>query len=402
MPVFEYEAKSTTGSIIKGKMESADKLAVVDSLRKIGYFPMKIIEYNKRHNIVLNKFIRVSIKDISIFCRQFSVMINSGLSILKCLEIVKQQTENSRLKMELGIVLDDVQKGNSLSGSMTKGGGFPSMLVNMIEVGEVSGALDEIMDRMATYFEKEYKLSQKIKQAMIYPFVIVVVAALVVIFLMTEVIPIFVGMLSSSGAANLPLPTRVIISLSNYIRFRWYIIVIIFLFSSILFYVCVKSSFGRLVLDSLKLNAPIYGRLYKKIVTSRFARTFGILMGSGIPLIQSLGICSNMAGNLIVKNTLEYTAEQVKKGAGIGETLESKGIFPPMLTQMIKIGEESGTLDGLLAQTSDFYDNELDVATASLTTMIEPVIVVVLGIVVGFIILSIILPMFEMYNSVAM
>lgn len=401
MPVYEYEAKSTSGSILKGKMESSDELVVVDALRKMGYFPMSIKIYKSGMNIDLSEFKRVTIKDISIFCRQFSVIITSGISILRGLEIVRQQTENSKLKKELGIVLDDVQRGNSLSIAMSKHKIFPSMLVNMIEIGETSGTLDRIMERMATYFEKEYKLSQKIKQAMTYPIVIAIVAIGVVTFLVTNVIPTFVSMLTSSGVTTLPLPTRIIIGLSDFIKYKWYLIIIFIVVFSILFYIYRKSNSGRLTLDKFKLYAPIFGKLYKKILTSRFARTFGILMGSGVPLMQSLVICSNIAGNAVIKNVLDYTAEHVKKGASIGDTLESKGVFPLMLTQMIKIGEESGTLDDVLTKTSDFYDSEVDTATAQLTSMIEPVIIVVLGVVVGFIILSIILPMFEMYNSVA-
>jgi type IV pilus assembly protein PilC len=237
---------------------------------------------------------------------------------------------------------------------------------------------------------------------MTYPIVIAIVAIGVVTFLVTNVIPTFVGMLTSSGVTTLPLPTRIVIGLSDFIKFKWYLIIIFIIFFSVLFYLYRKSTSGRLALDKFKLKAPIFGKIYKKILTSRFARTFGILMGSGVPLMQSLGICSNIAGNAVIKNVLDYTSEHVKKGAGIGDTLESKGVFPIMLTQMIKIGEESGALDDVLTKTSDFFDNEVDTATAQLTTMIEPVIIVVLGGVVGFIILSIILPMFEMYNSVAM
>lgn len=402
MLIYEYEAKSISGAILRGKMESSDELTVVDTLRKMGYFPIRVKVYKPGMNIDLSEFKRVTIKDISIFCRQFSVIITSGISILRGLEIVRQQTENSKLKRELGNVLDDVQRGNNLSAAMAKHKIFPSILVNMIEIGETSGTLDRIMERMAAYFEKEYKLNQKIKQAMTYPIVIAIVAVGVVTFLVTNVIPTFVGMLTSSGVTTLPLPTRIIIELSDFIKYKWYVIIIFIIAFSVLLYIYRKSDTGRNSLDKFKLSVPIFGKLYKKILTSRFARTFGILMGSGVPLMQSLVICSNIAGNVVIKNLLDYAAEQVKKGAGIGDALESQKVFPIMLTQMIKIGEESGTLDDVLAKTSDFYDNEVDTATAQLTSMIEPVIIVVLGVIVGFIILSIILPMFEMYNSIAM
>lgn len=401
MPIYEYEAKSIAGAILKGRMESVDRLAVIDSLRKMSYFPVEVKEYKPGYNIDISGFIKVTIRDISIFCRQLSVIISSGIGIIKGLEIVRQQTENQKLRKELGNIIEDVQRGNSISTAMAKHKLFPSMLVSMIEIGETSGTLDEIMDRMSIYYEKEYKLSQRIKQAMTYPIVIAIVAVVVVTFLISNVIPTFVDMLTSSGITKLPLPTRVIIGLSDFIKYKWYLMIISIIIFSILFLVYRKSSSGRSALDRLKLKAPVFGNIYKKMVTSRFARTFGILMGSGVPLIQSLGICSNIAGNVVIKNILDFTSDQVKKGSGIGETLESKGVFPPMLTQMIIIGEESGTLEDILSRTSDFYDNEVDSATAQLTSMIEPIIIVVLGLVVGLIILSIVLPMFEMYNSVA-
>lgn len=400
MPVYEYEAKSISGSTVNGKIESVDETAVVDSLRKMGYYPMKIKMYRQGIDLSLEDFSRVKLKDISIFCRQFSVIITSGISIIRGLEIVKQQSENSKLRKILTKVLDDVQRGNSLSSAMMKHKSFPTMLINMIEIGEASGTLDRILERMATYYDKEYKLNQKVKQAMTYPIIVCIVAIGVVVFLMTSVIPTFVGMLTSSGVTTLPLPTRIVMGVSNFIRFKWYLIILFIAIISFLFYIYKNSDSGRLRIDKLKLGMPVFGKILKKIITSKFARSFGILMGSGVPLIQNLSICSNIVGNAVIKEVLAFTSEQVKKGESIGDSLETKKIFPVMLTQMIKIGEESGTLDDVLAKTSDFYDNEVDTATAQLTTMIEPIIIVVLGAVVGFIILSVMLPMFEMYNAV--
>lgn len=402
MPVYEYKAKSISGDILKGKMESSDELVLVDTLRKMGYYPIAIKLYNPVNNIDLKQFKRVTIKDISIFCRQFSVIVNSGISILRGLEIVRQQTENSKLKRELGIVLDDVQRGKSLSNAMAKHSIFPPMLISMIEVGETSGTLDKIMERMASYFEKEYKLNQKIKQAMTYPIVIAIVAVAVVIFLVTNIIPTFVGMLSSSGVTTLPLPTRILIRVSDFIKYKWYLILLFTITFFTLFHFYRKSPSGRLKIDKLKLYAPIVGKVYRKVLTSKFARTLGILMGSGIPLMQSIEICASTSGNQVIKNMLDYTTEHIKKGESIGDTLESQGVFPLMLTQMIKIGEESGTIDDVLNKTSDFYDNEVDNVTAQLTSMIEPVIIIFLGVVVGFIILSVLMPMLEMYNTVQM
>lgn len=397
IPVFNYEAKTYEGKIVKGKMEAESEGGVMTSLRNQNYFPVKISRHNALNTSV--DFSRVSIKDISIFCRQFSVVITAGISILRALEIVKQQTDNKKLSRILGEVFEDVQKGKTLSAAMGIHKEFPDMLINMIEVGEAGGTLDRIMERMAIYYDKEYKLQQKIRQALTYPAVISVVAVGVVTFLVAKVVPTFTSMLTSAGG-KLPLPTRILLGISDFVRFKWYILVVIIAALIVVIRSILKTDDGKLKFDSYKLKMPIFGKIYKKIVTSRFARTFGILLGSGVPLLQSISICSSVVGNEVVKRSLEDSREDIKKGISIGDTLTKSSLFPIMLTHMIKIGEESGSLDDVLTKTSDFYDNEVDTATAQLTTMIEPIIIVVLGGVVAFIIISILLPMFEMYNSI--
>lgn len=399
MPLYEYEARSYDGRIVKGKMEANDDIAVTTSLRQQRFYPVSIRLSNAGLNKDLGANKRVPIKDISIFCRQFSVVITSGISIMRGLEIVKQQTENKKLVVVLNEVFEDVQKGKTLSAAMGKHNAFPDMLINMIEVGEASGTLDKIMERMAVYYDKEYKQSQKIKQAVTYPIVICIVAVLVVAFLVTKVIPTFVTMLTSNGSTTLPLPTRIVLGVSSFARNQWYIIVILVVGIVVGFRSYGKTQEGRFKIDNVKLNMPVFGKIYRKIVTSRFARTFGILMASGVPLLQSIAICSNIVGNVVVRGVLDEGKEDIKKGSTIGDTLSKSGVFPIMLTQMIKIGEESGSLDDVLTKTSDFYDNEVETATAQLTTMIEPVIIVVLGVVVAFIIISILLPMFQMYEA---
>lgn len=400
MPLYQYEAKAYDGNTIKGKMEAADENAVRDALRKQQYFPIRVKPFKQGVNVDLSDIKKVSIKDISIFCRQFSVVITSGISILRGLEIVKQQTENKKLYNILNDVFEDVQKGKSLSAAMGKHPDFPDMLVSMIEVGEASGTIDKILERMALYYDKEYRLQQKIRQALAYPIVVCIVAILVVTFLVTAVIPTFIGLLTSSGQTTLPLPTRIVMGFSSFMRYSWYILVVLIIALIFAIKYIGKTPDGRRTFDNMKLNAPIFGKVYKKIITSRFARTFGILMASGVPLIQSMTICSNVVGNAVMKDVLENSREDLKRGVSIADTLTKSGMFPPMLTQMIKIGEESGSLDEVLTRTSDFYDGEVDTATAQLTTMIEPIIIIVLGAVVAFIILSVIMPMFEMYNAI--
>jgi type IV pilus assembly protein PilC len=397
MPIFEYEAKTLQGAKLKGKMEAMNKENAFTNLRMKGYYPVNIREYKESLNLDIAMLEKVKLKDISIFCRQFSVVIGAGISILKGLAIVKEQTESKKLKKILEEVFDDVQKGKALSEAMKKHKEFPEMLSNMITVGEASGTLDLIMDRMAIFYEKENKLNQKIKGAMTYPMTIGIISLGVVILLITKVLPVFIGMLN--GAA-LPLPTRILLGISNFLTSKWYLAIAIVTILIISIRAFNSSPRGKYFGDKFKMNAPIFGKIYRKIVTAKFARTFGILMSSGVPLINSIEICADVVGNVIIKEVLESTKDEIKKGLSIGETLESRHVFPPMLTQMIKIGEESGTLDSILDKTAEFYDGEVDTATAQLTALIEPLIIVVLAVVVGFIIVSIILPMFAMYSAV--
>jgi type IV pilus assembly protein PilC len=400
MPVYQYEAKAMNGIIVKGMMDVTNESAVITALMKDNYFPVKIKEYKKSDNLSISSIKKVTIKDIAIFCKQFSVVITAGINVMRGLEIVKEQTENPKLKATLEEVFNDVQKGKNLSGAMGKHTLFPSMLISMVEVGEVAGTLDKILERMADYYDKEYKLNQKIKQALTYPVVVSVCAVAVVIFLVTKVIPIFVGILTSNGENTLPLPTRIVLGVSYGITHMWWLILLIIALIVFCFKSAKKNSSFNNKLDGFKLNMPIFGKINRKIITSRFARTFGILMGSGVPLFESLLICSRVIGNSVVSEALDSTREEIKKGSGIGVTLGKKKVFPVMLTQMIKIGEESGSLDNVLAKTAEFYDSEVETATNQLATLIEPIIIVILGFIVAFIIISIMLPMFQMYNSI--
>lgn len=400
MPIYQYEAKTKAGTIVKGTMDVANGPAVISALMKNQYFPVKIKEYKKSDNLNLSNIKKVSIKDIAIFCKQFSVVITAGISIMRGLEIVKEQTENQKMKSTLEEVFNDVQKGKNLSGAMAKHTIFPTMLISMIEVGEASGTLDHILERMADYYDKEFKLNQKIKQALTYPMVVSIFAIIVVIFLVVKIIPIFVGILTSNGSNTLPLPTRILLGINYDLIHRWWLILLTITIIVFCFMSAKKNSSFNNKLDSFKLSMPIFGKIYRKIVTSRFARTFGILMGSGVPLFESLLICSRVVGNSVVSEALDSTREEIKRGSGIGDTLGKKKIFPVMLTQMIKIGEESGSLDNVLSKTAEFYDSEVETATNQLTTLIEPIIIVILGAVVCFIIVSIMLPMLQVYNSI--
>ncbi len=400
MPLFEYEAKTLQGMPIKGKMDAISEDAVSGVLREKGYFPTVIRKKSGIMNMDLEVLQGVKIKDIAVFCRQFSVIINAGIPVLKGLEIVKNQTDSKKLKRVLTEVFEDVQKGKTLSVAMKKHKDFPAMLTNMVIVGEASGTLDVILERMSVFYEKESALNQKIKGAMTYPIAVSVVAVGVVILLLTKVLPIFSDMLLSSGG-ELPLPTRIMMGISDTIRTKWYLLLIILVIFIAAIKLYIDTPTGRQAFDQMKLKFPLFGKLYCKIMTARFARTFGTLIGNGMPLLGSIDICSALLGNVIIQDILSSTNEDIKKGLGIGEALETRSIFPPMLTQMIKVGEEAGTLETILESTAGFYDNEVDTATEQMTNLIQPIIIVILAVIVGFIIISIMLPMVEMYQTIS-
>lgn len=397
MPVYEYEAKLITGEIKSGKMEAIDEGSVRSSLRAMNYYPVVIKEQGK-NTIDLSKLRKVAIKDIAIFCRQFSYILISGMGILKALEILSAQTENKKLKKAIMMVYDDVQKGKELSGSMKKQEVFPEMLINMVAVGESGGNLDEIMKKLSEYYDKEYILKQKIKQALTYPIIVLVFALIIVNVLVIKVLPMLLGgMMNDQG--SLPVTTQILLKISSFLQNNIILIVLGVLILIVLFNIYGKSK-KSVSVDKFKLRIPVFGKINLKIVTSNFARTFGMLLGSGLPIIMSIEIASKVVGNTFVEGVLKESTEDIKKGLSLGDSLESKNVFPPMLTQMIKVGEESGTLDSTLGKTAEFFEMEAQTATTQLTTMIEPLIIILLAVVVGFIIVSIILPIFQMYDSV--
>jgi type IV pilus assembly protein PilC len=400
MPSYQYEAKTLQGIIIKGKMEAESENAVRTSLREREYYPQSVKLNGNSMDIDLSKYTKVSIQSLSIFCRQFSFTVSAGMNILKAMDVVGEQTENKKLRNILKEVRNDIEKGSGLSEAFRKHKDIPDMLINMINVGEVSGNLDGIMVRMADYYEKNYKLQKKIQGSLTYPLLICVVAVIVVNLLLIFVLPTFVGMITSGGG-TLPLPTRMVMGLSEFMKkygliLMGTVIALVFILRIIL-----KSNldFAERV-DMLKLKMPIFGKIMTKIVTARFTRTFGALMSSGVPVLESIEICSKIVGNTMASRLLQSTSEAVKKGRPIGESLEGRGVFPTMLTQMMKIGEETGTLDTIMEKTAEFYDSEVENATSQLSTLIEPLVIAVLGVVVGFIVIAMLLPMFDMYNSV--
>lgn len=401
MALYNYRAVTRDGRNIEGAYEARDKNEVISKIRNANQIPIEVKEASQSKNVKDLKIVgKVSIKDIAIFCRQFYTMLNAGVTIVNCLDILRKQTENKKLQKTLDHVYEDLLTGSSFTESVKRHRNiFPALLINMIDAGEVSGNLDNIMERMSTHYENEFRVNNKVKGAMIYPMVLGGLSILVVIFLLTFIMPTFTGMFLDSGV-ELPLITRMLLAISDAITGYWYVFIIAigaFVYGTIKY---TSTSAGKMVVDSTKLRLPIVRGVTTKIITSRFSRTLSTLMISGVPLIQALDIVSRVVGNSVVEKGLLDAREDVRKGTSLSTPLEKISALPPMLIQMISIGEESGSLDDILEKTANFYDEEVEAAVQKMTTMLEPLMIIMMAVVIGFIVLAMMLPMFSMMDTI--
>jgi type IV pilus assembly protein PilC len=398
MANYTYTAVTKEGKSKKGKVEATDKEAAISILKESGYFPLNVAtETSLQKDIVIGNPVKV--KDLTIFCQQFVAILKAGISVLEALQLLEEQTENKFLSKIIGDMCDKVEAGESLSDSMRNHSKyFPAILINMVDAGEASGSLEIALNRMAAHFEKEYKTEQSVRKAVMYPIIVSVIAVVVIILLLVVVIPTFVDMFTDMGM-ELPWTTQLLINISNFIKEKWYILITIIgivVFGSIYFS---KTESGKIILSSVKIKMPIFGNLTKKVVASRFARTLSTLLASGLPLLEAIEIVSRVVGNYKVEKGLMNAKDQVSKGMPLSKPIEEIGVFPPMITHMVRIGENTGQLEPILDNVADFYDSEVDTAVSQLTTMLEPIIIVFLAVVVGFVVISIVMPMFQMYDG---
>lgn len=397
--IFHYKALAENGEVIKGKQDADSKLDVIEMLKVKKMIPLEVNEDTSGKAIKFGSK-KVRTKDLSIFCRQFSTMLASGVGIVKCLDILEKQANNPRMKDACADMMANVQRGNLLSDTMKFHKNiFPSLMIQMVVAGEASGNLDVVMDRLAITYEKEAKIENKMKSAMIYPIILLVVMLGVITFILVFVMPKFAQMFQQAGK-ELPLSTRIMMGLSSFIVNRWYIIIAIVLAFVILILQMSRSKQGRQSLDRFKLKAPLVGKQFKMIITSRFTRTMSTLLSSGVTLLEAMTIVGKVVGNTDVESRLDEASEEIKKGIAMSRAVSAVGVFPPMVVSMLKIGEESGSLDLVLSKTADYYDEELDTAIQRLVGMLEPLLIVVMGIVVGFVVVSIAQPMFGLYNTI--
>ena len=400
---FAYKVRDRGGKLVSGTLEADSQAAVSTKLRQMGFAPILIEEHKTsmaKMEIKLPWGGKVKQKDLAVFSRQFATMINSGLSLLRALNILSEQTENPNFARVIAEVRGDVEKGMSLSQAVAKHPKvFKRLYVAMIRAGEIGGVLDSVLLRLAENLEKDLTLRQKIKSAMTYPAVVFCLVILIMIGMLIFVVPTFKNLYRDLGG-DLPLPTRVLVALSDKAKQFWYVVAALMIGSFVGLRRWVNTEKGRGRWDALKLRAPIFGQLVHKSALSRFSRTLSVLMRSGVPILQSLEIVQETVNNVVVSNAVRDVAASVKEGESIAKPLERHGTFPPMVVQMIAVGEETGALDTMLAKIADFYDQEVEATVEALTSLIEPVLIAVMGVVVGGMVVALYMPMFNIINLI--
>lgn len=400
MPIYKWEGKTQKGMVKKGELEAPNESTLRVHLRQQGIIPTKITPKGKEIQISLPLRRKVKQRAIAIFTRQLATMIDAGLPLVQSLDVLASQQEDRMFKKIIRDIREDVEGGSTFAGALRKHPEtFNELYTNLVVAGEEGGILDNILIRLANYIEKAEALKKKVKSALIYPGVIVTVAVLVVMILMIFVIPVFETMFKSAGQ-SLPLPTLIVLSISKFIKkyillFIPALILFVYLFRR--FY---RTEYGRTLVDRLLLKLPVFGILLKKVSVARFARTLGTLVSSGVPILDGLNIVSKTAGNRTIETAILNARASIREGETIAEPLNRSGIFPPMVIQMISVGESTGALDSMLSKIADFFEEEVDIAVGNLTSLLEPFLMIFLGVVIGGVVVSMYLPIFQMASAI--
>jgi type IV pilus assembly protein PilC len=399
---FEYSVRDKKGKLVNGKLEAPNEAALVQKLRGMGYAPLKVKEANSGMNmeIKLPGSDKVGLKDLAIMSRQFATMIDSGLSLMRALNILSEQTESVGLAKVLVEVRGDVESGASLSSSMAKHSKvFPPLMINMCRAGEVGGFLDKVLLQIAENMEAEVKLRAKIKSAMTYPVVVFVIAIIAVVGMLLFIVPVFTKMFADMGG-ELPAPTKALVFLSAGMK--------IFAPIGIVAAIPLMIGWGRIkdkervryVVDPLKLKVPIFGDLFRKVAIARFSRNLGTMLHSGVPILRSLEIVGEAAGNVVIRDAARAVEESVRRGESLAGPLSEHKVFPPMVVQMLAVGEDTGAMDTMLEKIADFYDQEVEATTEALTSIIEPLMIAVLGSIIGAMIVALYMPIFSVFKLI--
>ena len=399
MALYTYKAKNWDGKIVSAEMECESKEVCIAKLREKGYFVINIAEKKGSGGPSFALFEKgVSSQEVSIFARQFATMIGSGVPLVRCLTILQSQAENPTFKKIIAQIRTDVEGGATFSKALEKHPKvFTNLFCSLVKAGEIGGILDTILERLAEYLESSEALKAKIKGAMTYPVVVFAIAGLVVVALVMFVLPqfkeIFLGM-----NIELPMATQILLAVSDFMVSWWFIVIPALVLVPLLIVNFFKTKTGKSIWDTNILKVPNLGMMMRKVAVAKFTRTLGTLISSGVPILQALEVTSQTAGNIVIAEAVDKTRISIREGESIADPLKSSGVFPPMVVQMIAVGEETGELDKMLTKIADFYDTEVDTAVKGLTSVIEPLVIVVLGIVIGGIVMAVFMPMLKLVN----
>lgn len=400
---YAYSVRDRAGKLVSGTLDAESEALVASRLRAMGYAPLSISASKqgiKRDIAIPGMGKRVKLKDLAVFSRQFATMIDSGLSLLRALSILCDQTENKELARVLGEVRKDVETGSPLSAAMGQHPKvFPPLMVNMTRAGEVGGFLDTVMLQIAKNYEAEVRLRGKIKSAMTYPVVVLVMALLMCVGMLLFVVPTFSKMFKDLGG-TLPLPTRVLVALSDGLRLGAPALLVLLVALAVTYAKVKRKDSVRAVVDPIKLKVPVFGNLFRKIALSRFARNLGTMTSSGVPILQSLDIVADTTGNVVLARAIRDVQESVRTGESLAKPLEQHPVFPAMVVQMMAVGEDTGALDQMLLKISEFYDQEVEATTEQLTALIEPIMIGLLGGIVGAMVVALYMPIFKVFDLI--
>ena len=402
MPYFNYTIRDANGQTRSGKVEAPNAEELRKRLQAEGLQVLEVTEDRKAPRVPAGGYGRVKLTDLAIFARQFSTMLDAGVSLIRCLDVLQAQTNNARLRKILMDLSARVESGESLSRSMARHPkAFSQMIIGLIRAGEVGGVLEESLQRIAAFLEKDVQLRRKIRSALTYPVIVLLAAIGIVIFLVSWLVPQFAQLFKELGIKELPAPTQFLVDLSALFTERWYVVLIAVAAVFIAYKLFVSTRVGRRVADRVKLRVPVFGPLHHKIVMARFSRTMGTLLASGVPILQAMETVAGVVGNSVVSDAVIESRARIREGEKIADPLQRSKMFPPMVVHMVSVGEESGSLDHMLNKIADFYENEVEMTIASLTAAIEPVMIVLLGFIVGFIVISMFLPMIEVISNLS-
>lgn len=402
MATFNYTIRDQSGATRTGKTEAENAEILRKRLSEEGFQVVEISQEKGGTRVPSGGYGKVKLKDLSVFSRQFSTMLDAGVSLVRCLDVLQQQTNNAKLRKILVDLSARVESGESLSRSMGRHPkAFSPLVLGLIRAGEVGGVLEESLQRISHFLEKDVELRRKITSALTYPVIVLLAATGIVIFLVSWLVPQFASLFAELGVKDMPAPTQMLIDLSAFVTQRWWVMIISLVVIIIAYRLFVSTRMGRRVADRVKLRIPVFGGLHHKIVMARFSRTMGTLLVSGVPILQAMETVAGVVGNSVVSDAVMESRARIREGERIADPLQRSKMFPPMVVHMVGVGEESGSLDQMLTKIADFYEGEVESTIASLTAAIEPVMIVLLGFIVGFIVVSMFLPMISVIQNLS-